>query len=373
MIARRRRHAGLSVALVAFVTSAALLSEHGALAEYPSTVGDATNLSTLAPVAAPQLISIGRRIFFDARLSRDGRVSCASCHMPENAFSDARPTSLGIGDTSGTRNTISLLSVVDETSLFWDGRAATLETQAVAPFLNPREHGLESTDELLDLIRANFQYVEEFRRMNVQPGDIDVHHIADALAAFERTLIGTGSAFDRFYYGKDATAMSIAAQAGFGLFTGRAQCVRCHTIEEGRAAFSDGMFHSSPLASQQNTADLASAAKRVSEMARHDVDGLITSDTTVAALGRFIVTLKPSDIGRYKTPSLRNVALTAPYMHDGTVASLEDAVELELYYRSVRSNRPVVLTEIEKAQLVEFLRALTSTDWSMKEPRATPR
>ncbi len=316
----------------------------------------------------PALIDVGRKLFFDQRLSVDGAISCASCHIPEKAFTDGRKVASGVNGNAGTRNVISLINVAYQGSLFWDGRRQSLEAQASDPLFNSREHGLSNEDQVLQVIRTDPAYVASFKdAANVGARDLGLAQVRAALAAFERSLLAGNSAFDRYYYGGDPGALAATEQRGLALFRGRAQCVSCHTIKSDGALLTDGKFHTAGVGIKQIESQLGSLALRVAAATDEELGRLITSDADVAALGRFAVTRKPTDVGQYKTPSLRNVALTAPYMHDGSVATLEEAVERELYYRSVQSNHPVILTESEKSDLVAFLRALTSAVWPLNQ------
>ena len=323
-------------------------------------------------VASPALVQLGRKLFEDTRLSRDGTVSCATCHEASRAFSDGKAVSVGVSGASGTRNAPSLLNVTYATSLFWDGRRTTLEAQAADPFFNPRELGLADASELVGKLRADAGYRRAFRRaFGVAPGEPTLAQVTRALAAFARTLVAANSPFDRFYYGHDERALTREAQRGLSLFQGRAQCSTCHTIGSGSAMFTDGKFHGAGVGVRQIEAKLGSLATRIASATDAERDRLIISDPEIAALGRFVVTRDPHDIGQYKTPSLRNVALTAPYMHDGSVATLEDAVDQELYYRSAQTTRPIVLTDGEKSDLIAFLRALTSASWPLSPAAAS--
>jgi cytochrome c peroxidase len=187
--------------------------------------------------------------------------------------------------------------------------------------------------------------------------------VGQALAAYERTLIAGGSAFDRFQYGHQSEALSAAQARGLELFRGRARCATCHLIGTSFALFTDEQFHMSPGGLPSSvTTHLPSLARSVVE-ATHDhsrLERLIATDSDIAALGRFIVTRNPADIGKFRTASLRNVALTAPYMHDGSVTTLEDAVDAELYSRTPSASYPIALTVSERQDLVEFLKSLTS-------------
>jgi len=309
----------------------------------------------------PAKIALGRKLFFDQRLSADDTISCAKCHVPEKGFSDGRPLALGVSGQLGSRKTPSLLNVALTTSEFWDGRRPTLEVQALDPLFNPREHGLTDSDSLLALLRSDPAYREAFRdAFGIAPGQIHREHIGEAIASFERTLLAGDSAFDRYEYADSKSAMSASSQRGLVLFRGRAQCASCHTIGADAASFSDEQFHSLGVGFSKIEARLDKTATRAANSTPDELDRLILSDADVAELGRFNVTKHPADIGKFKTPSLRNVALTGPYMHDGSVKTLEDAVDMEVYYRSLEANRPLILTPAEKTDLVAFLQSLTS-------------
>jgi cytochrome c peroxidase len=312
--------------------------------------------------APPRVVALGRKLFFDARLSADGKVSCASCHQPDRAFSDGRPVAAGVGGRQGTRNTPSLLNAALHASQFWEGRRGSLEEQVLDPLVNPMEHGLPDRETLLDLLRKDAAYPGEFRRaFGSDAAGIALEQVASALAAFVRSLAAGDSPADRHLYRSESTALSEPALRGLELFRGRAQCTACHTVGERGATFSDGGFHAVGTGLERIAPKLGPLAIRVARMPKDEAEALISRDPEVAALGRFLVTRDPADIGKFRTPSLRNVALTAPYMHDGSVATLEEAVERELYYRSRLQGRPLVLTPAEKADLVAFLRSLTSS------------
>lgn len=309
----------------------------------------------------PEKVALGRALFDDKRLSADGTVSCSTCHQPDRAFTDGRTVAQGAGHRTGTRNTPTLINSACLTSLFWDGRRESLEAQAADPLVNPVEHALKSHDEILVRVRTDATYGAGFRAaFGVAPESIGIEHVLKALAAFERTLVAGDSPFDRYRYGGVPSALSIAQVRGLGLFTGRARCATCHTIGTEHALLTDQEFHTIGIGQARIQSGLADRATRLVRLSRAELDRSIMSDPDVAALGRFAVTLKPGDIGRFRTPSLRNVALTAPYMHDGSVPTLAEAVEREVYYRGLESGRPLVLTPREKADLVAFLEALTS-------------
>jgi cytochrome c peroxidase len=314
---------------------------------------------------SPALVELGRRVFMDQRFSVDGTISCATCHIPERQFTDGRATARGLSGKELTRKTPSLLNVRYQNSLFWDGRAQDLELQVRAPLLGPAEHALIDESVVGQIARQDESYVTAFARLlHVPKTELSLREVSLALVAFEKTLVAGNSPFDRYLYGHDPQAMSPAAVRGLALFRGRARCESCHRIGENSALFTDGEFHPSPIPIPVPVlAELGELTEKVANLRkRSDVDGLnalVATDRDIAALGRFIVTLQPKDIGSFKTPSLRNVALLGPYMHDGSVAQLPQAIEFELYSRT-EQNYPLVLTEDERADLLQFLEALTS-------------
>jgi cytochrome c peroxidase len=354
-------------ALVALLLSLiAWLGSSGTLVVARVTHDSSLGLPAFAkPRSARALLiaNLGKRLFSDSRLSSDGKVSCTTCHQPQHAFSDGRRVARGVDNKLGTRNTPSLLNVRYNSTEFWDGRSPSLEAQAVDPLTNPLEHGLRNTGDLMQRIQSDTTYLTEFRAAFSIPDHqaIGIDQVAEALATFERTLVAGDSAFDRYLYGHEAGALSEAAQRGLVLFRGRAQCANCHAIGDQAALFMDNQYHSINVGLLRLTSRLAQLAAGVvrSRNAGTRTDTLIPADAGIAELGRFVLTLDPVDIGKFRTPSLRNVALTAPYMHDGSIATLEEAVDRELYDHA-GDGRPLILTPLEKTDLVAFLRSLTS-------------
>lgn len=322
------------------------------LAESPATLNSLglPSLEGKQDFQLPLKVELGKKLFFDKRLSRDGTISCASCHVPDRAFSDGLRLAKGVGGRSGTRNTPSLLNAAYAKSLFWDGRRATLESQATDPLFNSVEHGLTDSRQLIEILGRDKTYARE----------ININHIATALAAFQRTLIAGGSPFDRYQFAGDSTALTPSELRGLELFRGRGQCATCHTIGATEATFSDDKFHGLGSGLSRMGARLPASINRVLKATERELGELASRDAEISNLGRFVATKQLNDIGKFKTPSLRNVALTAPYMHDGAAATLEEAIDIEGYYRSIVTGRPLVFTGEEKADLVAFLKALTS-------------
>ncbi len=306
---------------------------------------------------------VGRRLFFDVSLSANRAISCSACHRPEKYFQDGRGLSQGVHGQIGTRNAPSLLTAAQNTSQFWDGRRTSLEAQALDPMLNPSEHGLANAEAVLAVIRRDPDYLAAFRKAYGRHSakEITLEDVRHALAAFQRSLVVNNAPFDGYLYKDKKAALSESAQRGLQLFQGRAQCSSCHTMEGKPAFFSDNRFHSLSVGLASVSDQLPALTQRlIQARQKGELDFAVLSDKQIAALGRFVVTLKPADIGKFRTPSLRNVAMTAPYMHDGSIATLEEAVEVEIYYRSTEAGRPLILTPAEKADLVEFLNALTT-------------
>ncbi|MEO1995807.1 MAG: cytochrome c peroxidase, partial [Planctomycetaceae bacterium] len=285
-------------------------------------------------------VALGRRLFFDPILSGDRSVACASCHLPKFAFASPDPVSLGIAGQRGTRNAPSLLNVAYVAPLFWDGRAASLEQQALLPIENPKELGAK-LGSVVARLRADAGYVRDFEAAYGRP--ISQVTLARALASFQRVLVSGNSPVDRFRAG-DSSALTTRQRQGLWLFESKGVCWRCHS---GRN-FTDNRFHNTGVSW-----------------------GRVPSD-----LGRYNVTQESSDRGGFKTPTLRNVALTAPYMHDGSLPDLKRVVEF--YNRGAGPNdlrdpriRPLHLTPQEVEQLVAFLGALTGTPLGQPESPAS--
>ena len=309
-------------------------------------------------------IALGKALFNDPRLSGDGSISCASCHMPDKGFADALPVARGIRNQTGTRNTPTVINAAYYQALFLDGRAASLEGQALGPLLNPIEHGLPNTRALIDVVCSDKGYLKQFQDAFGQlPNGISANHVAQALAAFERTLIAGNSPFDRYLYGRDRSALSQSAERGMRIFKRKGNCLVCHEISWDHALFSDQRFYNLGVGSQKLEKEMDAFIAAVN--AGKDPDDYSLTTSQRSDLGRFNVTKNPTDIGKFKTPILRNVALTAPYMHDGSLKTLEDVVNF--YDQGGKKNRfldkkifPLNLTAQEKADLVAFLQSLTS-------------
>lgn len=279
-------------------------------------------------------IELGHLLYFDKRLSRDGSIACASCHIPSLAFTDGQPVSQGIKHQQGGRSAPTSINRGFGKSHFWDGRATTLEDQSVGPFFSPVEHGFQSKEELV----AKINKIKGYRKLFEEAfgSEITVETIGKAIASFQRTLLSGNSPFDRFDWDGDEKAISESAKRGRKLFFGKARCNLCHFGTN----FSDEKFHNIGIGWEGETLDV----------------------------GRFHVTKKKEDMGAFKTPTLREVSRTAPYMHDGRFPTLMEVVNH--YNRGGVKNPfqdnqiiPLELTEEEKKDLVEMLKTLNGEGW----------
>lgn len=310
-----------------------------------------------------RLINAGKKLFFDRSISSDGQVSCASCHNPEKYFSDGLPVSIGVNGHKGTRNAPSLINVAFNKSMFWDGRTNSLEEQALEPFLNPREMGLKNQTELLEKIRINTNIASPLMTaLGIKNAkDLKPKHVAHALAAYERTLRSRSATIEQFRKGEGRSLLNQAAYRGYKVFTNSAECASCHRVDNKEAPLTDNQFHTLSVGLERINEQLSTLVSNyyTRRAKGESVDQIILSNNDFAELGRFVTTLKPEDIGKFRTPSLLNVAKTAPYMHDGSIPTLEEAVDREIYYRSLQRGRPLIVTPAEKADLIAFLNALT--------------
>jgi cytochrome c peroxidase len=310
---------------------------------------------------APSASELGRALFFDPSLSADGSIACASCHMPDKAFSDGRTVSRGVGGAAGTRNAPSLTATPRLSALFWDGRRATLEELALDPFTNPVEMALPSLDELVVRARRNHGVALS----TASTTDEAVVLLRHALAAYVATLPRGASEFDRYWAAPARGFSTPGADKGYALFTGKANCVRCHVVDGTEPLLTDQRYHHSgvgwPAVEEKLpalVAELKAAALRGNELGDR-----IARDASWAALGRYATSGDARDLGAFRTPSLRNVAVTAPYMHDGSIADLRAAVDHEVYYLNLSNPKPIVLTQAEREQIVAFLTTLTEPDY----------
>ncbi|MBM3734285.1 MAG: c-type cytochrome [Acidobacteria bacterium] len=289
--------------------------------------------------ATADSIALGRRLYFDTRLSKDGTVACASCHDPKNGFQDIRPGSVGVGGKQGNRNAPTVINAVYNSVQFWDGRSPSLEDQAGGPIENPIEMA-HKADDLVKNLAEDSSYRAEFEKA-FGPGPVTFQKIRFAIASFERTVVAGGSPFDKWKYGKDPKAMKPEAIRGFSVFSDakKGNCAVCHTVEKDHALFTDNKFHNLGVG--------------------------VDSKGELKDLGRFNVTKMEADKGAFKTPTLRNIATTAPYMHDGSLQTLREVVDFYVGggnsnpFRDKEIKALEHLTKQERADLVAFMEALT--------------
>jgi cytochrome c peroxidase len=308
-------------------------------------------------------IALGRKLYFDTRLSKDGTLACATCHDVSRGFTDHRSVSEGIGDHLGKRSAPTTMNAALLQSQFWDGRAPSLEEQAKLPILNPIEMGHPDAASAMAAVNTDPAYEELFQKAYGRAPNYD--DLGRALANFERTLIFLDAPFDRFAAG-DTKALSPAAQRGLALFNGKARCVSCHMINSSNPLGTDNLFHNIGVsARKQNFETLAGQALAVLKDGSNteELDKLAV-ETDMSELGRFLVTKKRDDIGAFKTEQLRNVGLTAPYMHDGSLKTLWDV--MDHYNKGGETNayldggiEPLNLSEGEIDDVVAFLFSLT--------------
>ena len=335
----------LIAVIACLVTSCASRHETDAVAR---PIGKPVSIAAplgLPPVPIPadnppteETIALGRRLFYDVRLSADNSLSCANCHNPAFHFADGRRFSLGVRGQIGARNAPTVLNAAYSHVQFWDGRAPTLEDQAGGPIANPVEMA-QTHDACVTKLNQDATYRHDFEAA-FGPGPATIRKAEMAVASFERTLISGDSPFDRYQFGGDKTAMPPAAIRGLAIFTdkNRGNCATCHTIEKDHALFTDGKFH--------------------------NLGAGMNAEGELADLGRYVQTKNEADRGAFRTPTLRNIAGTGPYMHDGSKKTLREVVD---FYAGGGNSNPNLDKEIkelklsgqDRADLVAFLEALT--------------
>jgi cytochrome c peroxidase len=315
-------------------------------------------------------VALGQKLFFEPRLSGDGTVACATCHDPSRAFTDGRPLSIGIHGRVGQRNAPTILNALYNKHQFWDGRVATLEQQAALPITNPFEMGSTSIGDAVSRIASDKDYQTQFTQAFGR--DVNEQDLLSAISAYEQTLTSFDSPFDHFIAG-EGNAISDSAKHGWELFNSKARCFLCHALADNQrdaTLFIDNDFHNIGIGIlRHRVGPLAQQAER--ELARGqlpDIDAAaITSELSV--LGRFLVTKKQSDIASCKTPGLRNLLVTGPYFHDGSMETLWDVMD---HYNKGdgianpwldKDMQPLALTEPEIDEMVAFLASLTSPQY----------
>jgi len=289
-------------------------------------------------------VELGKLLFFDPRLSRDNTISCSSCHKPELAWTDGTKLSMGIDNQLSSLNSMTIVNRIYGRAQLWHGRMPTLEAQAVNPLTKSVRMGMPSTDAEVAKLNAIAGYRERFQQ--VFCSDVTIDGVAKAIAAFERTILSGNSPADRFDMGGEESAISESAKRGLKIFQSKGRCTRCHSGFN----FADEEFHNLG----------------------------IDWDTARADLGRYAVDKHPGTVGGFKTPTLREISRTAPYMHDGRFATLEEVVDF--YNKGGIQNPhlsnliiPLDLTDQEKKDLVEYMRALNGEGWQASPPTEFPK
>jgi cytochrome c peroxidase len=324
-------------------------------------------------------VALGEKLYFDKRLSSDRTVSCATCHDPATALADNNMVGIGIGLKKGARNAPTVLNSMFNELQFWDGRAATLEEQAKMPIINPIEMGMKDHDAVVARVREIAEYKPLFTAA-FGPEGVTIDTIAKAIAAFERTQISGNSPFDRFIAG-DQNAISEAAKRGWALFNGQARCVSCHAWNPSSPFFTNNKFHNIGVAAKdQNFPLLARRARQLLSQGKNRaqiLDELALAEG-FSELGRYLITGQPKDIGAFKTSGLRDIELTAPYMHNGSEKTLLDVVKF--YNKGGEPNpnldggmRPLKLTDPQMDDVVEFMKTLTGDDARRKTQTVRPQ
>jgi cytochrome c peroxidase len=319
-------------------------------------------------------IALGRKLYFDTRLSKDGTLACATCHDVSRGFTDHRSVSEGIGDHLGKRSAPTTMNAALLQSQFWDGRAPSLEEQAKLPILNPIEMGHPDAASAMAAVNTDPAYAGLFQKAYGRAPNYD--DLGRAIASFERTLIFLDAPFDRFA-GGDGSAISAAAQRGLDLFNGKARCVSCHMINSSNPLGTDNLFHNIGVSARKQNFE-ALAAKALGVLKENSDTGALDKlaiETDMSELGRFLVTKKRADVGAFKTEQLRNVGLTAPYMHDGSLKTLWDV--MDHYNKGGETNayldggiEPLNLSEREINDVVAFLFTLTDGRFAAQNEEA---
>jgi cytochrome c peroxidase len=318
-------------------------------------------------------VELGRKLYFDPRLSQDGTVACATCHDVFRGFTDQRPVSEGINKQLGKRNAPTTLNAALLQTMFWDGRSPTLDHQAKMPILNSVEMGMPDEAAALKAIADVPEYQAAFK--SAYGREMNYDDVGRAIAAFERTLIFVDSPFRRFFNGDDS-AISAQAKAGLELFNGKARCVACHPMNPSNPLGSDNRFHNVGVSARhQNFKELArKALKALGAGASEQKLDELAVGTDLSELGRFMVTHDRSDIGAMRTPQILNIGITGPYMHDGSMATLWDV--MDHYNKGGEANpyldggiEPLALSEAEIDQVVAFLFTLTDVRFAAENQR----
>jgi cytochrome c peroxidase len=313
----------------------------------------------------PEKISLGQKLFFEPRLSADGTVSCSTCHSPDLAFTDRKPTSVGIKGRVGQRNAPTILNALYNKTQFWDGRVKTLEEQAALPIVNAVEMGHPNLDAAVAQIASVEEYRQAFQRVFGRPPNGP--DLLRAIASYERTQLSFDCPFDHFIAG-DKNAIDASAKRGWELFNTQARCNKCHALTDTQrdvTVFTDngiGII-------RHNVVALARQAEQLIKSGDTAAIDRAAIQTDMSALGRFLITKQEKDTASFKTPDIRNALVTGPYFHDGSQETLWDVIDhynkgdgLQNPYLD-EDIQPLALTETEIDDLVAFLASLTSATY----------
>ena len=318
-------------------------------------LGTEIDLTALPEPPTPERVRLGRWLFYDTRLSADNTVACASCHKPEHAFSEATPVSSGIKGQKGGRKAPSFVNqaVTLFPVFFWDGRASSLEDQALGPIANPIEMG-NTHSAMVETLGRIPGYAPYFKEAFGSP-EITKERVAKAIADYERTRMSGNSPWDRWRYNRDENAVSAQVKQGHELFQGKASCAQCHLSNN----FSDGQFHNIGVGWDAGT-------KAFKDEGRWAVSQHLGEEA------------RQGDRGAFKTPTIREVTKHAPYMHDGSIATLREVVEF--YNRGGEKNpwldpkiKPLNLTEAEIDAIVALMHALEGEGYQDTPPTRFPQ
>ncbi|MBN8761108.1 MAG: hypothetical protein BGO61_13650 [Thiobacillus sp. 65-69] len=344
----------------------------------PLAISSGTPVNLTPPLGLPPIyipadnpltqekIDLGRQLFMDRRLSHNNVMSCAMCHVPEQAFtSHELGTAIGLQGRSLRRNSPTIINVGYQRSLFHEGRELHLEDQIWSPLLAKNEMDMPSVGYVVEKVKMLPEYKGRFEA--TFGGEATAQRLGFALASYQRSMISGNSRFDRWYYGGEKNALNAGERRGFEVFRGKARCIVCHTVGEKYALFTDHKFYNTghgwlrSMAPEKASYRVQVAPGEFVEVGSQHLDPF---EKPLPDVGRYEVTLDPKDRWAYKTPSLRNVAITAPYMHDGGFPTLETVVDF--YNKGGIDNPdktplivPLNLTQAEKTDLVAFLKTLT--------------
>ncbi len=334
----------------------------------------------LPPIPVPEQnpitekkVDLGKKLFFDRRLSLNNTFSCAMCHVPEQGFTSHEiEKAVGFEGRSGRRNSPTIYNIAYATRLFHDAREYTLEDQVWGPLLAHNEMAMTSIGHVVDKIRSIDEYDSLFEEA-FDGKQANVTTIGKALASYQRLLVSANSAFDRFYYNNEEDAISDQAKQGFKLFTGKANCATCHTINEDYSLFTDNKLHNTgigylvSMGIEPESERMLIAPGIYVDVKKSYKERVAGGAAPISDLGHYEVTQHPDDRWKYRTPTLRNVALTGPYMHDGSLPTLRSVIE---FYNkggvpNVTSSpliKPLNLSDSEMNALVAFMNTLNGSN-----------